>query len=341
MPSFDFTRPGQVTKQEYEDILIEFFRVAPLPSAIYYNLDPLIEETIIKCCLSHGLDKEMSIKAAKGGAAAACWFYPLHKKEVQLAIGLFSAFSIEVDDLGGNCVEEIRNFRKNMMLGKPQLPLLQSFAALPSLFDQHYDRFSVDKITTGLINFMGSCALEFERANFGALESSPKFPNYFRIMTGLPEAFTVFILQKDFFTPETFKLLLQAAPEIMDYTNHVNDLLSFYKESIISDERNNYIYQQAIAQRTSVHEVLWNLVREIMGYIDNINRTISTNPNLFRFVDAYIRGSIGFHIDVPRYRLSELDIPELAGKCFLWKLSSACIVTESRYIEAIKRVQRV
>lgn len=315
MPGFNFTKPGQVTKQQYEDILTEFFRIAPLPSTIYYR-DPSIEETIIKSCLSHGLDKEVTIKAAKAGAATAHWFYPLHKKEVQLAIGLFTAFCIEVEDLGDICVEEIRSFRENMILGKPQLPLLQSCAALPSLFDQHYNKFSADKITTGLIGFMGSCVLEFEGSDFGALESSPKFPNYFRVMTGLAEPYTFFTLQKDFFTPETLKLLIQAAPDIMDYTDHVNDLLSFYKESIVSDDRNNYIYQQAIAQRTTVHEVLWNLVRQIMGYIDNINRTISTNPTLCKFIDAYLRGFIGFHMDIPRYRLSELDIPELAGKCF-------------------------
>jgi hypothetical protein len=225
MPDSKFN-PGQVTKQECEQILIEFFRVAPLPSVIHYR-DPSIEETIIKTCLSHGLDREMTIKAAKAGAVTAFWMYPLHKKEVQLAIGLYAAFCIEVDDLGYICVEEIRNFRENLLLGKPQLPLLQSCAALPSLFDRYYDRFSSDKITTGLIHFMGSCVLEFEGTNFGALESSPKFPNYFRAMNGLAEPYTFFLLQKAFFTPDAFKLLIQAAPDIMDYTGHLNDLLSF------------------------------------------------------------------------------------------------------------------
>ncbi|KAN0067520.1 Isoprenoid synthase domain containing protein [Elaphomyces granulatus] len=312
MPGFKFN-PGQVTKQEYEEILTEFFHVAPLPLVIHYR-DPSIEETIIKTCLSHGLNRETTIKAAKTGAVTALWMYPLHKKEVQLAIGLFTAFCIEVEDLGDICVEEIRNFRENLLLGRPQLPLLQSCTALPSLFDQYYDRFSSDKITTGLINFMGSCVLEFERTDFGALESSPKFPNYFRLMTGLAEPYTFFLLQKEFSTPDTFKLLIQAAPDIMDFTDHLNDLLSFYKESIVSDDRNNFVYQQAMAQRISVHEVLRNLARQIMGYIDNIKRTMSTNPDLSKFADEYIRGFIGFHMDASRYRLSELDIPELAVK---------------------------
>jgi hypothetical protein len=71
-----------------------------------------------------------------------------------------------------------------------------------------------------------------------------------------------------------------------------------------------------MAQRISVHEVLRKLARQIMGYIDNIKRTMSTNPDLSKFVDEYIRGFIGFHMDASRYRLSELDIPELAGKSF-------------------------
>jgi hypothetical protein len=52
------------------------------------------------------------IKAAKTGALTTYWFYPLNKKEVQLTIGLFSAFCLEIDDLGGNCVEEIRTNNK-------------------------------------------------------------------------------------------------------------------------------------------------------------------------------------------------------------------------------------
>jgi trichodiene synthase TRI5 len=102
-----------------------------------------------------------------------------------------------------------------------------------------------------------------------------------------------------------------------------HDLLSFYKESIVSDDRNNYVYQEAMAQRISVHEVLRNLARQIMGYIENIKRTMSTNPDLSKFADEYIRGSIGFHMDASRYRLSELDIPELAGKSFFFFFSEA------------------
>lgn len=36
---------------------------------------------------------------------------------------------------------------------------------------------------------------------------------------------------------------LQIAPDLLEFTVIVNDLLSFYKESIVSTERNNYVLQ--------------------------------------------------------------------------------------------------
>jgi hypothetical protein len=302
---------SQTTKAQYEAILTDFFRVVPLPTEAPER-DRSLEQAIIQSCLSHGIDQKKSIKAAETSATLVEWMYPLHPKEVQLDIALFTAYCIEIEDIGTAFPDDIRNFRRNMMLGKPQKPIFESCLKLLGSLDQHYDGFCSDKFATGMVNFMGCTLLEFDiDGRFESLDKSPKFPNYFRIMTGLAESYTYFVLSNDISSPDALNLLLQAAPEIMDFTDHVNDFLSFYKESIVSTERHNYVYQLAKARCTSTYEVLCGLSEDIKGYIANIQATVSENPTLSQYLNAYLYGFLAFHVQDRRYRFSELNIPTL------------------------------
>ena len=151
-------------------------------------------------------------------------------------------------------------------------------------------------------------------ARFQALKTSPKFPRYFRVMTGVAEAYTYFILCKDNLSADALELFVQAAPDIMDITDGLNDVLSFYKESILSTERSGYVYHRALAEQRGVCEALRGLVADVKGYIDNVRCTLQGDPMLLRLVDAYVQGTICFHVTQPRYRLSELNIPGLSRK---------------------------
>jgi hypothetical protein len=58
------------------------------------------------------------------------------------------------------------------------------------------------------------------------------------------ETYTNFILVQSIF-PENVHLgqFIQAVPDLMDYCGYANDSLSFYIESMIQTERNNYVYK--------------------------------------------------------------------------------------------------
>ncbi|KAF5859799.1 hypothetical protein ETB97_002408 [Aspergillus alliaceus] len=299
-----------VTKSQYEEILKDFFSCVSFEQS--WDPDPFVEQSVRAQCLKHGLDQAKTHQLAKYGAAAAQWFYPKHPKDLQIAIGLFTAYFFTVDDLGEQMLDDVRNFRYAIMAREEQPPILKSFAELLSTFDKYYDTFSADKIFTGLIDFMGSCAMEFETlGKFAALESSPNFPRYFRYMTGLAEPYVYFIFHKAAFSSEELALFIQAVPDLMDFSADVNDLLSFYKESIVSNERNTAVFHQAAGGNKDVLEVLRELITRTKGYISRIHKTLAGSPTLLSYAEAYLRGFVGFHMSQSRYRLSELNIPAL------------------------------
>lgn len=304
---------GEVTKTQFEEILTEFFRTTPI-QAISIDRDLSIESLLVEDCLTHGLDRERSIQAAKTACLITDLSYPLHSKEVKTVIARYTAYILEVDDMGDKFLDEVRSFRRDMLLGKLQSPVLCSCRALLSELDRHYDQFCSDKITTAMINYFAATVLEFEMdEEFTALKTSPKSPQYFRLMSGSAEPYAFFILCRDAFSPEAVMLLLQAAPDLMDFINYANDLISFYKESIISTERHNYAYQRAITEGTSVHDVLRSLSTEVMETIVNIKSVCSADPTLSKYMNAFIDGYLLFHLTARRYKISQLNIPTLNG----------------------------
>lgn len=296
-----------ISEAEYKVILKPFFAEVSFTKSI--ESDPSIEKFVLERILDHGIPKERAIKLAIQAAGAAEWFYSQHPRDTKLVIALFTVYFTAIDDMGLEYLESIKNFRKNMMAGQCQPRLLQSFSMLLRGFDQHYDTFSADKITTGLISFMGSCAIESETQDqFHALKTAPGFPRYFRIMTGLAEPYAYFILRKDLCSPENRNLSIQAVPDIMDFTDTVNDILSFYKESILSPERNTFVYHRAKSEGKNIPQVLWDMTVETKQYIHNIEATLASNTQLSSVVDAYMRGYVGFHANQPRYKLNQLDM---------------------------------
>ena len=307
---------GEVTKAQFEEILTEFFRISPI-QATSFNRDPSIERVVIEDCLTHGLDRERSIHAAKTATMLTELAFPLHSREVKIAAARYTAYTIEVDDMGNKFLDEVRSFRRDMLLGELQLPLLRSCKAILSELDRHYDQFCSDKFTTSMINHFAASVIEFEmNEEFTATKTSPKFPGYFRAMSGLPEPFGYFVLCREAFSPEAVVLYLQAASDLVDFINLANDLISFYKESIVSTERHNYVYQRAITQGISAHEVLRRIPAEIMETIVNIKSVFSADLTLSKYMDAFIHGYLWFHLSCPRYKISQLNIPTLNRPVF-------------------------
>ncbi|KAJ6023959.1 terpenoid synthase [Penicillium herquei] len=164
---------------------------------------------------------------------------------------------------------------------------------------------------------MESTALAYgDLGKFSDLAKQSSFPQYFRWMTGNAEPFVyaAFPQNPSAGAYEALHLFMRAAPDLCDFSNHVNDLFSFYKDGILFPPHGGYISQRAQTEDISVVECLNRMVDELHATISRIEATLASDPELSKVAMAYIRGYIGFYVTNPRYRIDELTVPSLEAK---------------------------
>ncbi|KAJ5935473.1 terpenoid synthase [Penicillium verhagenii] len=301
-----------VSKDEYTQLVERFLQGASFQ--IFPAKDTTaLEEYLFNQMLGGEIDAKKASKLSKQGASIAHQFYPLQSSSPELhrLTGLYGAYFVALDDI---CAAEadMRGFRRSFIRNLPQAKLFEGCANMLRELDDHYLEFCSDKAITGLISHMSSAVLESEtEGKFSQLRLSPGFPQYFRYLTGNAEAFVWLMVPRDVCPGygETFKLFIQAVPELIDFTNKVNDILSFYKESIVSSESDGYVYHRAEVNQVTPLQCLNEMVDEVHDNIDRIEAMVVGDADLFEVAKAYIRGYIGYHIIEPRYKIGELGVP--------------------------------
>jgi hypothetical protein len=298
----------EVSIPAYKSVIEVFLRAASfkLPK---YQKDPTFDKEVIDKCLAQELPADKMEVIAKLGAAAARWFYPSHDREIQTVIGIFTALAFTVDDLGPAMLEGLQQYRTKLLLREPLNAKL-----LQSLFDQvleigrFYDRFATDMVFKAVAEFCSANLIELEKQ--GMLkphQSTPNFTSYFRLKSGVAEPFAYFIFPESRMNGNPCAHL-PLIPDLMAFMDETNDIMSFYKESMVSDERDNAIYLHAIANNQSPLESLLDYQRSALGYLDNIRAYINAEPSLKIQVEEFLHGYLAFHFTYPRYRLEELNL---------------------------------
>ncbi|RDW84225.1 uncharacterized protein DSM5745_04551 [Aspergillus mulundensis] len=259
------------------------------------------------------LDLEKVSKIAKQSVDVALSVFSHHDPELQQLIALYTTYFYIADDFGESFLDGLREFGRNLLLAQPQKPLvLNEWIKLLTRLNEFYGRHSADTILSGTLDFITESVFEVESA--GQLhihQSAKKFPNHLRIKTGVAAPYTSFLFPEAIF-PESRYLgqYVQAVPDLLEFTSFVNDILSFYKESIASDERDNYVYIYAAAHGLSVEEALEQLVDKTVECVRNVRSILSSEPELLEYAESYIQGCIALHFYLPRYKLSELGLLE-------------------------------
>ncbi|KAJ6110807.1 hypothetical protein N7486_003042 [Penicillium sp. IBT 16267x] len=308
--------PG-VTKKQFEALLRDFLRatgVKPIHEQIPCQG---LEATIFSRIEPVTPDKRLARAASRLGTLVALYFYPIHGEKELILIGLFTACFLVVDDSGHLMINDLARFRQRMMTGEKQSELFELMKWLFDEFDQCYPTLCANKVFASIVSAWSIFEVEFDQSPGHALittSASPLFPKYFRNMTGCSEAYVSFLLTKEDFSMPRMRLLLQATPELINISDEINDLFSFYKESVTdikretAIEQDNFVYQEACVKGIPLVDVLRSIasrIRERQALVDHITKN---DAKLQRLVQEYMVGQMKFYLVSERYRLSELDL---------------------------------
>ncbi|KAE8321372.1 hypothetical protein BDV39DRAFT_197645 [Aspergillus sergii] len=158
-------------------------------------------------------------------------------------------------------------------------------------------------IVKSTLDLLSGCALEgrfppgFERQAHG-------FPSYLRKKTEASEVYAFSIFLESLFSESiSLGLYVHSIPGIIEVTNAVNDVISYYKQYVIGNEKNGPIVSEARVQMRQPAEVLYDICRDAGEADEQLQQTYCS------FVD----GLPAFNIISKRYRLSEVGISITAG----------------------------
>ncbi|KIK53242.1 hypothetical protein GYMLUDRAFT_77496 [Collybiopsis luxurians FD-317 M1] len=135
--------------------------------------------------------------------------------------------------------------------------------------------------------------------------SAENWPKFLRAKTGIAPAYSYAVF------PQTahpdMSVYVQVLPDMDDFINLGNDILSFYKEDLAGDEMTYVAFRAKISGKHPLR-VVSEMVDEITHSHERILAVLSDHPEALKWWLTFEKGYIGWHLSMKRYRLSEIGL---------------------------------
>ncbi|PCH40462.1 terpenoid synthase [Wolfiporia cocos MD-104 SS10] len=270
-----------------------------------YQRDPGLESRVSYVLRSWGFEHQLQSYLAPALILTTTCYHHIADIEIKVCIALFGTLAIALDDPSILNAQAPDEFHRRLCSGAVQgeTNILGRLTSNLNNMWGYYSPFSASSIFTSALQFVNGCLLE-QCANKGIALNSNALPfiTYRRNMSGLAEAVAHLIWTKDKF-PD-IEVYMQAIPDICWYQNHVNDILSFYKEEL-SGETGNYMSDRAAASGKTTLETLREVIDETVVIVQRIRNILGEGEARDAW-ESFARGWIAFYTSSPRYRLKEL-----------------------------------
>lgn len=153
------------------------------------------------------------------------------------------------------------------------------------------------------MDFVSINIVEAEQTGDFMVSSSTKlFPDFLRQKSGIGEAYAFFYFPgSDWGLGDYFTLI----PDIAGIIEQLNDVLSFYKESVLGNEPGTWVKQTCVCKGISEGEAFKERVDQCLGSIRRLRAASEENPRLVKTVNEFINGYPLFHLNAGRYKLDQ------------------------------------
>ncbi|KAI0670030.1 isoprenoid synthase domain-containing protein [Trametes maxima] len=276
----------------------------------HYTANPMLWEDATAVILSWnaGLTEDFVKTLTDTGCTLANIAYAHVPYEYQLIVALYTAYVTYIDDLGGRDPNALGQFGHRFITreGLAADPVLERFMAfLQDMYrDTPYTFLNADIIVTSTLDGLVGRYIECTAKNMAIARGATRYSTYLRQKTGYGLAYAAFNFVKGWRDP-CDNIYLQLIPEIDQFACSLNDVLSFYKESL-DGETDNYVHVRAGAEQKDPIAVLRELCDETLRVIDNIKALTTSDPQLNSICCSFLTGFIEFHLQAKRYKLEDL-----------------------------------
>ncbi|KAG1729043.1 isoprenoid synthase domain-containing protein [Suillus lakei] len=287
--------------------IVDFLRRCGLQ---YTNI--IIDEVFYsECCqeaINRGfpMDGKYSVRSyIATGVAMFNTYAHLPDRATRMWICLLTVLVTWIDDVTDSGEDLVHvysfyeRFASNQLQGNP---VLNALDALMRDIVRHYSAPVSNFIVTSILNFLSSMLLDNETKDMQISTGALLYPDYCRMLSGMPDAFALFIF------PSILPLreYIQCMPDLAIIINYTNDILSYYKEEI-EGETTNYLSRIAASRALTKQDALHEIIEKTVQAHHNILNSLRPHPEAynayFKFFDAYI---FQLHASVKRYKLKEI-----------------------------------
>ncbi|SJL16070.1 uncharacterized protein ARMOST_19586 [Armillaria ostoyae] len=185
---------------------------------------------------------------------------------------------------------------------KQPTKMLDDFASILAETSQLFGKVAADFIVQAGLRFITRLILEIHSKS-EPTHKVDRYAIFLRELSGIPEAYTMFIFPKDL----PYNLYVQALPLLREVINFMNDITSFYKEEC-ENEMHNLISLLSEACRELKSETLCNVVKRCIQAHERILGVLSPHEEVHSSYEKFVKGYLAFHLGTKRYRLSKLNL---------------------------------
>ncbi|KAF7932969.1 uncharacterized protein EAE97_008736 [Botrytis byssoidea] len=120
---------------------------------------------------------------------------------------------------------------------------------------------------------------------------APNFPSYLRSRAGFGGPYAMYLFPEKLFPEATFlQCYIQAIPDLLEVIAFMNDVFSFYKESVVSTDRNNYVHNYAAIHGVTVCKALEDTAASLAECIRRLRLLFSSEPEMLKVLNSFIEG---------------------------------------------------
>ncbi|KAH0585730.1 hypothetical protein H2248_008941 [Termitomyces sp. 'cryptogamus'] len=272
-----------------------------------FSQDPALRKAVIDELESWNIGKAVDgfLECADVGTTLAELFYPTHKFDLKIIIAICTAGMKWMDNVADEIIDPLLEFQGRFHARKPQLhPVLDCYATFMLRLYDYYEPYVADQMVMSSMTFMlGSCIeIRSLSKNMKLSTDALLWPYYVRNLSGISGFYAYACFPKKDH-PDVMDYI-QAIPDILVFTNFLNDVLSFYKEEM-DGELHNYCQTMARVTGKEPIKVLQDISDETVVAAKRAFRILADVPAAQKAFKAYEQGYIRFHLDVAHYRLPE------------------------------------
>lgn len=253
-----------------------------------------------------GLPSEVVYKYSKGAAFMARCFYPHLDRDTQLSIGVWTSYIFSIDDLceGAEFRENLKYYRAYLLgIHQPQWAYIRGlFSALEDLCAR-YNPFVGDMILKSSMDYISVNVFEVEqKGRLKVDRNTSMFPEFLRQKSGIGEAYAFANFPKGSLDVASYITLI---PDLAVIVPQLNDIVSFYKESIIGDEQDTNLMLVAEVEGCSATEALEMTVDKCLHSIRRLRAACLRDEDLRIVVDSFVEGFALYHLKWSRYHMDD------------------------------------